>query len=74
VELQVETGSRRANVRGRVLRSAVVGVRSSAVCYRGAIGFDTHLPWFAADDGGVPRSADARCAGPERADDTRKVI
>jgi hypothetical protein len=46
VELQVETGTDRASVRGRVLRSAVVRVRPTWVCYRGAIAFDRHLPWF----------------------------
>lgn len=46
VELQVETGSGRASVRGRVLRCAVVRVRPTWVCYRGAIAFDRHLPWF----------------------------
>ena len=33
-------------VRGRVLRSAIWRLRSNAVCYRGAIAFDRHLPWF----------------------------
>ena len=46
VELLVERNHYRASVRGRVLRCAVVRVRPSAVCYRGAIGFDRCLPWF----------------------------
>jgi hypothetical protein len=46
VEVQVETGTARANVRGQVLRCAVVRVRPTWVCYRGAIAFDRHLPWF----------------------------
>lgn len=46
VELQVDTGSERASVRGQVLRCAVVRVRPTWVCYRGAIAFDRHLPWF----------------------------
>ena len=46
VELQVETGTDRANVRGQVLRCAVVRLRPTWVCYRGAIAFDRHLPWF----------------------------
>lgn len=49
VELQVETGSDRANVRGQVLRCAVVRLRPTWVCYRGAIVFDRHLPWFVAE-------------------------
>jgi hypothetical protein len=74
VELQVDTGTTRASVRGRVLRSAVVRVHASAVCYRGAIGFDAYLPWFAGDAGSAPCSSEARAARPERGDDTRKVI
>jgi hypothetical protein len=46
VELQVETGTERASVRGHVLRCAVVRLRPTWVCYRGAIAFDRHLPWF----------------------------
>ena len=46
VELWVETGTDRARVRGRVLRCLVVRVRPTWVCYRGAIAFDRHLPWF----------------------------
>lgn len=46
VELQVETGTERASVRGQVVRCAVVRVRPTWVCYRGAIAFDRHLPWF----------------------------
>ena len=46
VELQVETGTERASVRGQVLRCAVVRLRPTWVCYRGAIAFDRYLPWF----------------------------
>ena len=46
VELQVETGTDRASVRGQVLRCAVVRVRPTWVSNRGAIAFDRHLPWF----------------------------
>ena len=46
VELQVECGTDRTSMRGRVLRCAVVRVRPTWVCYRGAIAFDRHLPWF----------------------------
>jgi len=46
VELQVETVSDRARVRGQVVRCAVVRVRPTWVCYRGAIAFDRYLPWF----------------------------
>ena len=74
VELQVETGTARASVRGRVLRSTVIGVQPSWVCYRGAIGFDTHLPWFVGESGYVVPSADARAARPDRADATPQVM
>ena len=74
VELHVETRSHQTNVRGRVLRCAVVLVRPSWVCYRGAIGFDRHLPWRAADDSGAPAFAAARSALPDRAGVTHEVI
>ncbi|MCU1384874.1 MAG: hypothetical protein JWL71_3571 [Acidobacteria bacterium] len=51
VELQVETGTNRTSVRGRVVRCAVVRLRPTWVCYRGAIAFDRDLPWFV-DEGG----------------------
>ena len=73
VELQVESDTRRTRVRGRVLRCAVVRVRPTFVCYRGAIRFDRHLPWFDASGYRVP-SVDARSAGPFRADATPEVI
>ena len=74
VELQVETGTARASVRGRVLRSTVIGVQPSWVFYRGAIGFDTHLPWFTSESGYVVPSSDARSARPDRADATPQVM
>ena len=74
VELQVETGAARATVRGRVLRSTVIGVQPSCVCYRGAVGFDAHLPWFLSESGYVVPSADARSARPELADATPQVM
>ena len=51
VELQVEMGTGRASVRGQVLRCAVVRLRPTWVCYRGAIAFDRHLPWFVDERG-----------------------
>jgi hypothetical protein len=51
VELQVETGVGRTSVRGQVLRCTVVRVRPTWVCYRGAIAFDRHLPWFVDESG-----------------------
>jgi hypothetical protein len=46
VELHVEAANRRATIRGRVLRCAVVRVHSSELCYRGAIMFDRHFGWL----------------------------
>jgi PilZ domain-containing protein len=46
IELLVQRHRYRASVRGRVLRSSVVRVRPAAIWYRGAIGFDSYLPWF----------------------------
>lgn len=73
VELHMETESRRTSVRGRVLRCAVVRVRPSSVCYRGAIGFDRHLPWFVDAPGQAP-AAEARPAVPFRAAATPQVL
>ena len=76
VELQVEGRDRHAIVRGCVVRCSVVRVRPASVCYRGAIRFERHLPWFAepetADGYEVP-SADAS-SGRARADVTQSVL
>ena len=53
VELDVEKGPDRARIRGRVVRCDVVRVRPTWVCYRGAIAFDRHLPWFIDERGEV---------------------
>jgi hypothetical protein len=74
VELHVETRSHRTNVRGRVLRCAIVLVRPSWVCYRGAIGFDRHLPWLLDEERGAMAFAATRSALPDRAVATREVI
>ena len=74
VELHVETREHQTNVRGRVLRCAIVLVRPSWVCYRGAISFERHLPWLAADDSGAPAFAASRSALPVRAAATHEVI
>jgi PilZ domain-containing protein len=51
LEIHLERGRHISTVRGRVLRCSVARVSASLVCYRGAIGFDQHLSWFAEDDG-----------------------
>jgi len=73
IELHVETRSHRTNVRGRVLRCAIVLVRPSWVCYRGAIGFDRHLPWLL-DDSDHARDGSVRSGVPARATATHEVI
>jgi hypothetical protein len=74
VELQIEAQDRCAIVPGRVLRSAVVRVRPTFVCYQGAIGFDRHLPWLPLTSEGKPSSVGARPGEPFRADATPEVI
>jgi len=64
VELHMETPTAHAKIRGRVLRSSVASVRPSFVCYRGAICFDRHLPWFVEDE--ASGSPDARPSSPGR--------
>jgi hypothetical protein len=73
IELHVETRSHRTNVRGRVLRCAIVFVRPSWVCYRGAIGFDRHLPWLL-DDSEPGSDGSVRSGVPARATATPEVI
>ena len=60
VELHLRSELQTAVVRGRVVRCAVARLRSNVVCYRGAIAFDRHLPWF--DD---QESAGYAVPGPE---------
>lgn len=73
VELHVETRSHRTNVRGQVLRCAIVLVRPSWVCYRAAIGFDRQLPWLLDDSDGAS-DASVRSGVPIRAIPTPEVI
>jgi hypothetical protein len=73
VELHMETISRRATVRGRVLRCDVVQVRPSSVCYRGAIGFDAQLPWLVEDEGYPVPNTRTRAGAPFRASATPEV-
>ena len=74
VELHMESERRQASVRGRVVRCAVVKVRPASVCYRGAISFDRHLPWFADASGYQVPSVEARPTQPFRADTTPQVM
>lgn len=74
IELQMQTATRDARVRGRVLRSAVAKLHASSICYRGAIRFDHQLPWFGSDCGGAVSSHEMRPASPDRAGATREVV
>ncbi len=74
VELQVETDTRHTSIRGQVVRSAVTSVRPSAVCYRGAIRFDRHLPWFVDESPSESTCSELRPAHPPRAAATPEVI
>ena len=75
VELQLETSGGREIVRGRVLRCTVTSLRSTSVCYRGAVGFDRHLPWFVPEPGGYDvHGHETRPATPRRADATPELL
>jgi hypothetical protein len=47
VDIHLERNNSTSLLRGRVLRCAVVRVTATAMCYRGAIGFDQHQSWLA---------------------------
>jgi hypothetical protein len=51
IDLQLATTTETVNVRGRVLRCSVSRLRPSTIWYRGAIGFERHLPWLVKDGG-----------------------
>jgi len=74
VELHVERGGEQTVVRGRVLRCAVVKIQPTWIYYRGAIGFDRHLPWLVDEAGTSRRPGEARSALPERAVPTQEVM
>jgi len=46
IEVHLMTAERRLAVRGRVLRCSVSRLWAACLWYRGAIGFEHHLPWF----------------------------
>ena len=46
VDIFLDRHRYRAHVRGHVLRCAIVRLQRTSICYRGAIAFDRHLPWF----------------------------
>ena len=74
VELHLETDTAHTNIRGRVLRSAVVRVRPSSVCYRGAIAFDRDLPWYVAGPEHAADHHEMRTMHPQRVAVTPEVL
>jgi hypothetical protein len=70
----LETETAHTNVRGRVLRSSVVRVRASSVCYRGAIAFDRDLPWYVADAEDAADHHEMRTMHPQRVAATPEVM
>jgi hypothetical protein len=76
VELHLDTADRRATIRGRMLRCHVARVRPTSVCYRGAIAFDSDLPWLNGDaiDGYTVHAAETRPACAHREEPTPQVI
>jgi hypothetical protein len=74
VELQLDTESAHTKVRGRVLRCAVVRVRPSSMCYRGAIAFDRELPWFVDETKRLPDHHEMRTMRPHQAAALPEVI
>lgn len=64
VELHMTRTTEHTTIRGRIVRSAVSGLKPSSVCYRGAIGFDRPLSWFSDDDSpGYPVPGQEKRAG-----------
>ena len=62
VELQLDTGRGWTNLRGRVLRCAVVALTAHRVTYGGAVRFESPLPWLNRDP---PEYAVPVAAGPK---------
>ena len=46
IDLRLVAGEECTSVRGLVLRCAVVRLKPTSICYRGAIAFDRDLQWF----------------------------
>jgi hypothetical protein len=76
VELHLDTADRRVTIRGRVLRCHVARVRPTSVCYRGAIAFDSDLPWLNGNeiDGYTVHGAKTWPGRPQGAEPTRHVV
>ena len=75
VELHLATEAQHTVVRGRVLRCSVAGLQATGIRYRGAVGFDNHLPWFVEDLGFgylVPGS-ESRVLLPSRGDASHRT-
>ena len=55
IELHLARQDVRTAVRGRVIRCMVARVRAASICYRGAVRFDRHLPWYSGTSRGSLR-------------------
>ena len=74
VELQMDSDTRQATIRGQITRCSVSAVRATSIAYRGAVAFDRQLPWFAADAEPATLQTGHRPALPEREDITRALV
>jgi len=74
VELQMETQTHRASIRGRVVRCTVASLRAASICYCAAIAFDSYLPWYVDEDHGTPAGLPARGHGAGRAHATHRSV
>ena len=74
IELQLSVGHERAEVRGRVLRSAVSCLRHGRVSYRGAIAFERTLMAAGGGDGNAVPSLHAADRRHGREDATRFTL
>jgi hypothetical protein len=76
VDLQLATREHHVAVRGRVLRCSIARLLASNVWYRGAIGFDRHLPWLLdeREAGYSLPNAEMRRHSSERGDSSRPVL
>lgn len=51
IELRLAAGRRRTGTRARVVRSAVAGMRSGGILYRGGVKFECPLDWITLEHG-----------------------
>ena len=76
VDVYLEAQHRRATLRARVLRCAIVRFDATSVCYRAAVAFDRPLPWFVEDEsaGYLVPDGETRPGQPARVDPTPQLV